>query len=56
LNLELLDVKQAIARNELIFWVEGESTADALWDLGIATIPPSAVRVATVTMEIISRI
>jgi Protein of unknown function (DUF3987) len=26
----------AIERNELIFWVEGESTADLLWDRGIA--------------------
>ncbi len=29
------EVKQAIERQELIFWVEGESTADLLWDLGI---------------------
>jgi putative DNA primase/helicase len=32
----LAEVRQAIERNELIFWVEGESTADLLWDLGIA--------------------
>ncbi|WP_373546361.1 hypothetical protein [Chamaesiphon sp.] len=30
------EVQQAIERNELIFWVEGESTADLLWELGIA--------------------
>lgn len=30
------EVQQAIERNELIFWVEGESTADLLWKLGIA--------------------
>jgi putative DNA primase/helicase len=30
------EVKQAIERNELIFVVEGETTADALWTLGIA--------------------
>jgi hypothetical protein len=29
------EVQQAIERNELIFWVEGESTADLLWELGI---------------------
>ncbi|XZN92773.1 MAG: DUF3987 domain-containing protein [Microcoleus sp.] len=30
------DVKKAIANNELIFIVEGESCADILWDLGLA--------------------
>ena len=30
------EVQQAIERNELIFVVEGEATADALWKLGIA--------------------
>jgi energy-coupling factor transporter ATP-binding protein EcfA2 len=30
------EVQQAIERDELIFWVEGESTADLLWELGIA--------------------
>jgi predicted P-loop ATPase len=30
------EIQQAIERSELIFWVEGESTADLLWDLGIA--------------------
>ena len=30
------DVRQAIERGELIFWVEGEATADLLWKLGIA--------------------
>jgi putative DNA primase/helicase len=30
------EVREAIERNELIFIVEGESTADALWELGIA--------------------
>jgi hypothetical protein len=30
------EVREAIERNELIFWVEGESIADILWDLGIA--------------------
>ena len=30
------EVQQAIERNELIFTVEGESTADLLWELGIA--------------------
>jgi hypothetical protein len=30
------EVRKAIERNELIFWVEGESTADLLWELGIA--------------------
>jgi predicted P-loop ATPase len=29
------EIQQAIERSELIFWVEGESTADLLWDLGI---------------------
>jgi putative DNA primase/helicase len=29
------EVQQEIERDRLIFWVEGESTADALWDLGI---------------------
>jgi putative DNA primase/helicase len=31
-----VEVRSAIDRNELIFVVEGESTADALWKLGIA--------------------
>jgi Protein of unknown function (DUF3987) len=31
------EVQQAIQRQELIFVVEGEATADALWALGIAT-------------------
>jgi uncharacterized protein (DUF927 family) len=30
------EVREAIERNELIFWVEGESIADILWGLGIA--------------------
>ena len=30
------EVRQAIERGELIFWVEGEATADLLWELGIA--------------------
>jgi hypothetical protein len=30
------EVREAIERNELIFIVEGETTADALWTLGIA--------------------
>ena len=30
------EVRQAIGRGELIFWVEGEATADLLWKLGIA--------------------
>lgn len=30
------DVQKAIARNELIFIVEGESCVDALWELGLA--------------------
>jgi Protein of unknown function (DUF3987) len=30
------EVRQAIERGELIFWVEGEATADLLWKLGIA--------------------
>lgn len=30
------DVRAAISRNEQIFIVEGESTADALWEMGIA--------------------
>jgi hypothetical protein len=30
------EIQQAIERNELIFVVEGEGTADTLWDLGIA--------------------
>jgi predicted P-loop ATPase len=30
------EVQQAIGRNELVFWVEGEDAADLLWDLGIA--------------------
>lgn len=30
------DVKKAIAKNELIFIVEGEGCADILWDLGLA--------------------
>ncbi|MBE9119325.1 DUF3987 domain-containing protein [Tychonema sp. LEGE 07199] len=30
------DVQKAIANNELIFIVEGESCADVLWDLGLA--------------------
>lgn len=29
------EVRQAIERNELVFIVEGESTADTLWELGI---------------------
>jgi DNA primase len=29
------EVRKAIANNELIFIVEGESCADALWDLGL---------------------
>ncbi len=31
-----VEVQQAIERNELIFIVEGEATADLLWNLGIA--------------------
>jgi putative DNA primase/helicase len=30
------EIRRAIERNELIFVVEGEATADALWNLGIA--------------------
>jgi Protein of unknown function (DUF3987) len=30
------EVRQAIGRGELVFWVEGEATADLLWELGIA--------------------
>lgn len=30
------EVRQAIERGELIFWVEGEATTDLLWELGIA--------------------
>ena len=30
------EVRQAIGRGELIFWVEGEATADLLWKLGVA--------------------
>lgn len=30
------EVQDAIARGELIFWVEGEGVADELWNLGIA--------------------
>jgi Protein of unknown function (DUF3987) len=30
------EVRAAIGRGELIFWVEGEATADLLWKLGIA--------------------
>jgi uncharacterized protein (DUF927 family) len=32
----LTEVRAAIDRGELIFWVEGENTADLLWKLGIA--------------------
>jgi Protein of unknown function (DUF3987) len=32
----LTEVRAAIGRGELIFWVEGENTADLLWKLGIA--------------------
>jgi hypothetical protein len=30
------EVRQAIERSELIFWVEGENIADLLWEMGIA--------------------